>query len=141
LINLQHLLQTRNVAATAASLSPVNAATITIPSLIAISDTGRLFLSLVENFVPQGPVKTTSNGVKVVIILPIGIPEIVTNAIFGNIEKLVLKQALPINVTTVYGLTNGPEINNMTAICATIISCYTKRLKMILELFNKTHVS
>jgi len=127
LINLHHVLQTKNDAATAASLSPVSYATLTIPSVIAISYAGSLFLSLVENFVPQGPVKTTIKGAKVIVALPIGITETVINAIFGQVEKLVLKQALPSNVTAVYSLTDGPEIKNMTALRVKIMD-WAKRL-------------
>ena len=53
LISLQHVLQTKNAAATAAALSPAGSVTLTIPSVITISYAGSLFFSLVENFVPQ----------------------------------------------------------------------------------------
>jgi hypothetical protein len=115
-INFYHALNIKNTAASAAALSTTGAATLTLSSTIAISFTGAMFLSLVESYLPAGNIKTVVKGAKVIIAIPIGITEVVTNGIIGTLEKLVMHEPLPINVTDVYGFSDGPKIEDVKGI-------------------------
>lgn len=115
-LNLYHALNIKNGAAAAAALSATGAATLTLSSSIAISFTGALFLSIVESYLPAGNIKTVVKGVKVIIGFPVGIAELMVNGIVGTFETLIIKEPLPINVTDVYGFTDGPRIEKIKGI-------------------------
>lgn len=61
-----------------------------------------MFLSLVESYIPNGSAKTIMKRA-----------EVVTNGIVGSIERLIFKTPLPINTPTVYGLLDGPKLENV----------------------------
>jgi hypothetical protein len=115
-VSLYHLLNIKNAAAAAATVSPSGAATMSIPAAIAISYAGFLFFSTIESFIPNGPVKTVVKGAKVVTAFPIAITEAVTNGIFGSIEARLIKDTLPINITSCYGLLEGPKLSELKGI-------------------------
>lgn len=115
-INLYHALNVKNAAASAAALSTTGAATLTLSSTIALSFTGALFLSIVESYLPAGNIKTVVKGIKIIIGFPVGIAELTINSIVGTFETWIIKEPLPINVTDVYGFTDGPRIEEIKGI-------------------------
>lgn len=94
-IHLIHGLNVKNFLATSASLSPSGAATLTYGA------------------VPNKLIKEIVKGTKWLVAIPIGIPESVPNGIFGRIEKFLFKNQLLINMTSVWRLTDGPELRKI----------------------------
>ena len=112
-MNLWHAMNIQSAVSTSAALSPSGAAVITVSSAIAISFAGSMFLSLVECHVSAGPIKTAVGVTKVIVAFPINLAQTVTNGIVGFVENSIIGTTLPINVTSVYGLTDGPEISKI----------------------------
>jgi hypothetical protein len=115
-INLYNILNMNNVNTATAALSTNGAAGITMAGVIALSWSGSLFLSTLENSIPNNMVKTKTNvsGAKFVLALPVRCVEWTSNAIFGFAENLLVGSGLPTNVTEVYRLQEGPKFKNLS---------------------------
>jgi len=112
-VNLVNPINVQSIVSTSLSISATGATAVTISSTLAISFVGSLFLSLVESHVPTGFVKTGVSLAKVVVTFPVTVSEYVTNSIIGLLEKDVVKTALPINITAVWGLMHSPKISDL----------------------------
>lgn len=117
-VNLYAVLNLNTINSAAAALSPVGAAGITMTGVVALSWTGSLFFSTLENFIPNTMprVKLAVTGMKYGTALPIRCVEWTSNQIFGFAEKLVVGRQLPTNVTETYKLNIGPKLENITEI-------------------------
>jgi hypothetical protein len=93
-INFYHALKVKNAAASAASVSASGSATLSLSSTFAISFSGALFLSLVEDHLSTDNLKTAVKGVKIIVAFPVGIAKLLTNGIVGNFEKLIRNEPL-----------------------------------------------
>jgi len=104
-----------NVNTATAPLSTNGAARITMAGVIALSWSGSLLLSILENYIPNNMVKTKTNvsGAKFVLALPVCCVEWTSNALFGFAENLLVGSGLPTDVTEVYLLQEGPKLKNL----------------------------
>lgn len=93
-INFYHARKVKNAAASSASISATGSATLSLSSTLAISFTGALFLSLVENHLLANNLKTAIKGVKVIVAFPVSVAELVTNGIVDTFEKLIINEPL-----------------------------------------------
>jgi len=83
--NLYNVLNLNSINTAGAALSTTGAATLSMAGVIALSWTGSLFLSTLENYIPNTMPKTklVVSGTKVVTALPIRCVEWTSNHIFG----------------------------------------------------------
>jgi hypothetical protein len=96
-INFYYALKVKNTAASATGSSILS-----LSLTLTISFIGALFISLIENHLPAGNLKTTVKNINVIIAFPISIAELVTNSIVSTFEKLIINEPLPTNDTEVY---------------------------------------
>ena len=89
---------------------------------MALSYSGSLFLSTLDNYIPNSWVRTkTSVGLaKVVVSFPLHITEKTTNVIFGSVEKLIIGTKLPTNVTAAFAVDKGPRLSSFGEIKKTL---------------------
>lgn len=114
----------------AAALSPVGAAGLTMSGVIALSWSGSLFFSTLENYIPDTMprVKVVITGAKYGVALPVRIVEWTSNQIFGLAENLLAGQALPTNVTEVYKLNTGPKLKNIGKLRKPVVNWLVNQL-------------
>lgn len=95
--------------------SATGAATMTIGGALAISYSGSLFFSTIENYVPNTftKAKMVVGAAKVVVSVPLQIAEFTGNAIFGVGAAWVTGHKLPTNVTSTFQLDQGPKLNDL----------------------------
>nr|ULD16083.1 hypothetical protein [Cylindrotheca closterium] len=126
--NLYNVLNinTLNTAATSAN----GAVGLTLSGVLAVSWKGGLFLSTVENYIPNDFAKTKAvvKGSKFVIGLPLMMAEHTTNLIIGRIEMLVNGNELPINVTKHFNITEGPRLKDIKKLKKPIIKFLRDKL-------------
>ena len=129
-VNLYNVLNINTINSAAAALSPIGAAGITMAGVVALSWTGSLFFSTLENYIPNTMPRTklVVNGVKYGIALPIRCVEWTSNQIFGFAEKMVIGRQLPTNVTEVYKLNIGPKLENIAEVKKPVLSWLINRL-------------
>ena len=127
---LYNVLNINTVNSAAAALSPIGAAGITMAGVVAISWTGSLFFSTLENYIPNTMprVKVVVTGMKYGTALPIRCVEWTSNQIFGFAENMVIGRQLPTNVTEVYKLNIGPELKNITEMKKPVLSWLINQL-------------
>ena len=115
-VNLYNVLNLNTINAAAATLSPNGAAGITMAGVVALSWSGSLFFSTLENYIPNSMPRTKMivSGVKYGIALPVRCVEWTSNQIFGFAENLIIGGPLPTNITEVYKLNVGPKLENIT---------------------------
>lgn len=133
--NLYNLLNLNTINSAAVAISPVGAAGMTMAGVVAISWSGSLFFSTVDNYIPNTmPVlKAVVVGAKYTTAFPIRCVEWTSNTMLGFVEKLVVGHPLPTNVTEVYKLNIGPKLKNVEGIKKPILTWVISRL----EIFNK----
>ena len=114
-INMFTLLNLNTVNSAGAAISVTGAVSFSIPILIGLSWSGGLFLSTLENVIPNDMARTKAivQGSKYVVGIPIRIVEATTNGILGFAERRILGDQLPINVTADFRLTQGPKIEDL----------------------------
>lgn len=80
--------------------------------VVALSWSGSLFLSTLENYIPADIVKTKAavGGTKFVIALPIPCVEWTSNRILGLGEIITFSSELPTNISETYKLNEGPKL-------------------------------
>ena len=115
-VNLYNVLNLNTINAGAATLSPTGAAGITMAGVVALSWSGSLFFSTLENYIPNSMPRTKMiiSGVKYGVALPVRCVEWTSNQIFGFAENLIVGGPLPTNITEVYKLNVGPKLENIT---------------------------
>lgn len=115
-VNLYNLLNLNTVNAAAEALSPTGAVTFAMASIVALSWSGSIFFSTIENHIPNSFVKTklVIRESKYILGLPIQYVEWTSNQIFGVGKNLIFGQLLPTNITEVYALNVGPKLENIT---------------------------
>jgi len=125
-VNLYNVLNINTLNTAAAATSANGAVGLTI----AVSWTGRLFLSTVENYIPNDFVKTKAvvKGSKFLIGLPLMMAEHTTNVIIGRIEMLLSGNELPINVTKHFNITEGPRLKDINKLKKPIIKFLRDKL-------------
>ena len=130
-INLYNVLNINTINSAAAAMSPIGAAGITMSGVVALSWTGSIFFSTLENYVPNTMprVKFAVTGMKYGTALPIRCVEWTSNQIFGFAEKMVIGGQLPTNITEVYKLNIGPKLENITEIKKPVVSWLIKQLQ------------
>lgn len=114
-INMYTLLNLNTANSAGAAISATGAVAFSVPIMIGLSWCGGLFLSTLENVIPDNMVKTKAvvQGSKFVIGIPIRIVETTTNGILGFAERRIIGDQLPINVTADFRLTQGPKIEDL----------------------------
>lgn len=132
-VNLYNLLNVNTVNAAAAALSPTGAVTLTMSSIVALSWSGSIFFSTIENHIPHSFVKTklVIRGSKYILGLPIQCVEWTSNQIFGVGENLIFGQPLPTNITEVYALNVGPKLENITKFKKPLLSWVINQLEKL----------
>ena len=115
-VNLYSLLNINTINSAGAALSTTGAVGLTLPTLVALSWSGRLFLSTLENIIPDNMNKTKAviSGSKVIISLPIWVVELTSNSIIGFVENRTIGTQLPINVTDDFKLSSGPRLRDLS---------------------------
>lgn len=110
-------------------MSPVGSAGLTMAGVIALSWSGSLFFSTLENYIPntQPKIKTVVSAAKFVIALPIRCSEWTGNRIFGFVEYYAFGTSLPTNVTEVYKLNVGPKLKNLDTIKKPVLKWLIKQ--------------
>ena len=85
----------------AAASSTIGAASLTMAGVVALSWSGSLFFSTLENYVPNTMPRTklAVTGLKYGTALPIRCVEWTSNQMFGFAEKIVIGISLPTNIT------------------------------------------
>lgn len=113
--NIFSILNINNINTAAAINSSTGAATMTIGGALAISYSGSLFFSTIENYIPNTFTKTKAvvGAAKVVVSFPLQIAEFTGNAIFGVGEACFTGHKLPTNVTSTFQLDQGPKLKNL----------------------------
>ena len=103
---------------------------ITMAGVVALSWSGSLFFSTLENYIPNTMPRTklAVTGMKYGTALPIRCVEWTSNQIFGFVEKLFIGHQLPTNITEVYKLHIGPEVKNITKFKKPVLSWLINRL-------------
>jgi len=109
------LLNLDTVNSAGVALSATGSVALTIPTAIALSWSGGIFLSTLENVIPDSMVRTKAiiRGSKYIISFPIRIAEATTNGIIGFAEGRIIGNQLPINVKEDFRLTQGPKIEDL----------------------------
>jgi hypothetical protein len=133
-VTFLHALRLRTEASALAAVAGNGAAALTIGSGVAISFTGVMFLSLLESYVPVGPVKEIVKGSKLVVGIPIVFVEYTANIITGVFEKALFNQTFPTNITSTFGILDGPELSKLNGfkglkkVLATALTEFAKKL-------------
>lgn len=129
-VNLYNVLNINTINSAAAALSPAGAAGITMAGVVALSWSGSLFFSTLENYIPNNMprVKFAVTGMKYGTALPIRCVEWTSNKIIGFAEKIIIGRQLPTNVTEVYKLNTGPELKNITEIKKPVLNWLINQL-------------
>lgn len=132
-VNLYNVINMNTLNAGAAAISANGAARLSMPGVLALSWSGSLFLSAVEHYIPTNMVKTkvVVSGAKVVLSFPIRTVEWTSNAIFGCVEKIIVGNPLPTNITEVYKLNEGPNLKNLAQIKKPVIEWLIEWLKKL----------
>ena len=114
-VNLLNVININTLNAPAAALAPNGAVAVSLSGVIALSWTGSMFLSTLENYIPNDFVKTKAiiKGSKFAIAIPIRLVEHTTNTIFGATENWTIGVQLPINVTDKFNVADGPRIKDI----------------------------
>ena len=114
-INMLTLLNVNTINSAGAAVSATGSVALSIPTVIGLSWSGGIFLSTLENVIPDNMVKTKAivKGSKYLIGFPIRIVETTTNGIIGFIERPIIGDQLPTNVTDDIRLTQGPKIEDL----------------------------
>lgn len=114
--SLYSLLNINTINSAGAALSTSGAVGLSLPTLVALSWSGGLFLSTLENIIPDNMNKTKAfvSGSKVLISLPIRVVELTSNTIIGFVENRTIGTQLPINVTQDFRLAQGPRIRDLS---------------------------
>lgn len=109
------LLNVNTMNSAQAAISATGSIALIIPTLIALSWSGGIFFSTLENLISDNMIRTKAivRGSKYVISLLIRIVEGTTNGIFGFAEHIIIGDTLPINVTSEFRLTQGPKIETL----------------------------
>ena len=115
-VNIYSILNLNTLNAATAVTSATGAAAMSAAGALALSYSGSLFFSTLENYVPNTfPRTKAAVGItKVVISVPIQIAELTSNAIFGFGENLLTGNKLPTNVTAVFRLDKGLKLGSLT---------------------------
>lgn len=129
-VNLYNVLNINTINSAAAASSTIGAAGITMAGVVALSWSGSLFFSTLENYIPNTMprVKLVVTGMKYGTALPIRCVEWTSNQIFGFAEKMVVGIPLPTNVTEVYKLNIGPKLKNITEVKKPVLSWLINQL-------------
>jgi len=110
-ISAWHIYTMKNAAASAAAKAGI--AALTPGSILALSFSLSIFLSLLESHVPVGRVKNAIKLAKLVSGAPVICAEYTVNGIMGVGESVFFKRKFPTNITSVYGILDGPELDKM----------------------------
>lgn len=131
-VNLYNVLNINTANTATATLSSTGAAAMTMSGVIAISWTGSLFCSTLENYIPVNMTKTrvVVTGAKFIIALPIRCVEWTSNQMLGCVESLVVGLPLPTNVTEVYNLNVGPKLENIQSLRKPVFGWLANKLKI-----------
>lgn len=127
-INLYNALNLNTVNNAIAATSRIGAAPITMGAVVAISWTGSLFFSTVENYIPDGRLKTVVSGAKIIVAFPIRCVEWTSNQIFGFVENTVVGRPLPTNITEVYRLNIGPKLKDISKLKKPVLDWLVEKL-------------
>lgn len=132
-VNLYNVLNTNTVNSAAAALSPTGAATLSMASVVAISWTGSLFFSTIENFIPNTMPRTKMivSGLKFGTALPIRCVEWTSNQIIGFVESITVGYQLPTNITDVYRLNEGPKLKDIKKFKKPILNWLVEKLNKL----------
>jgi len=117
-INLYNLLNLNTINAAGAALSPTGAVGLTMSGVVALSWSGSLFFSTLENYIPSNMTRTkvVVSGLKYGAALPIRCVEWTSNQIIGFAENILMGSQLPINITDTYKLSIGPKLKNISKV-------------------------
>jgi len=117
-INLYNLININTINAAAAALSPTGAAGLTMGGVVALSWSGSIFFSTLENYIPNSMprIKLVVSGLKFGTALPIRCVEWTSNQIIGVAENVTMGYQLPINITDAYKLSVGPKLKNIAKV-------------------------
>lgn len=98
--------------------------------IVALSWSGSMFLSTLENFIPNTMVKTKAviSGTKFVLAFPIRCVEYTSNVGIGVVEKIFFGSELPTNTTEVFKLNQGPKLKNIPTFRKPLIGWVVNRL-------------
>ena len=99
--------------------------------IVALSWSSSLFLSTLENYVPNlFPItKSLISGGKHIIAIPIRLVEWTSNQIFGVVETAIIGRNLPTNITEVYKLNVGPKLKDLSKLRKPALNWAIKQLK------------
>lgn len=102
-----------------------------MPGIVALSWSGSVFLSTLENYVPASfPItKGLISGGKFVVALPIRLVEWTGNQIFGVVETAIIGRSLPTNITEVYKLNVVPKLKDLEKLRKPAINWVIQQLK------------
>lgn len=130
-INLYNILNVNAINSGAAAVSATGAAGLTMAGVVALSWSGSLFLATLENYIPNNMVRTKAVicGTKFVVGIPVRLTEWTANQIFGFPEKIVIGIPLPTNVTQVFRVHVGPEIEKIVEVKKSTIKWLLKQLE------------
>jgi len=130
-VNLYNVLNVNSANTAAAALSPTGAAAITMAGILALSWSGSVFLSTVENYIPNSMVRTKAVvcGAKFLTALPVRTVEWTSNQIFGFVENIVIGSPLPTNITQVHRLDVGPKLEDISKLKTQVIQWLLNHLK------------
>ncbi len=130
-VNLYNVLNMNTINTAAAALSPTGAAGFTMAGIVALSWSGSLFFSTLENYIPNTMPKTKMvvTGIKYGVALPVRSVEWTSNQIFGFAENLIVGRQLPTNVTEVYKLSIGPKLENVSQIKKPVLGWLINQLQ------------
>jgi len=129
-INLYHVLNLNGVNVANAAVSSTESAVLSMAGMIALSWTGSLFFSTLENYIPNNMVKTKAvvSGAKLLTSFPVRCAEWTTNQIFGVVENVIIGSPLPTNITEVYRINGGPKLEDLSKIRKPIIQWLLNQL-------------
>jgi hypothetical protein len=131
-INLYNLLNMNNVNSAIAASSSTGAAGLTMAGILALSWSGSIFFSTLENYIPNNMVrtKTVVGGLKFMIALPVRWTEWTANTIMTIPEMILIGAPLPTNVTETYRLHVGPKIQDLSKIKKSVVQWLLKQLEV-----------
>ncbi len=130
-LNLYNVLNINTLNNAATVLSSIGTTGITMSGVVALSWTGSLFFSTLENYIPNTMprLKLAVTGMKYGTALPIRCVEWTSNQIFGVAENMVIGRPLPTKITEAYRLHIGPKLENITQIKKPVLSWLINQLK------------
>jgi len=120
-IQLFNVLKVNTVNNGLAAVAANGAAPLSLGTIVALSWTGGMFFGTVEKVIPDHWVKTkvATKTAKFVLSFPVSVIEWTANGIFGAGEAIFLGKTLPINVTKVQGLADGPNVTEVNLVLDT----------------------